>query len=338
MSTNIASSQPCDAVPNPDDVFAGLKVAVVPFPALGDITIYLRLCWLFCRSGAHVTFYSNAFYSAREYFPWLTIVPEHDDELDELAGRFELVIACFEKYYFRKKWSPLYAALNNVAFVTAKKISRDSGLDGCGVVIRGKDFFGASRAFCLDSNAGKSMVEWVDGYAKEVFAIETHPMPGLPGLQLDNDAGLVLIFPTTPQPKKNYWMAGFRWLANALQKKGWRVEFVCMPDEREEVLKAVPGFQVRSFPDIKGLIDHVALASIVISNDSGGGHLASFMGLATFTITRRHRYFAWRPGFNQFNTVVYPWFRFKWLGDYIWRPFVPVRLIARKIGRPDSGV
>lgn len=334
MSVDEAGSGTSDAAFNSEGDFNCLKIAVVPFPALGDITIYLRLCWLFCRSGAQVTFYSNALYSAREYFPWLTVVPEHDDELDGLADRFELVIACFEKYYLRMKWSPSYAALDNVAFVTAKKISRDSGLDGRDVVVRGKGFLGASRAFCLAPDAGKSMVEWVDSYAKEVFAIESYPMPDLYGLELNRKTRLVLIFPTSPQPKKNYWLVGFRWLASALQKKGWCVEFVCMPDERERMLKALPGFQVRSFPDIKGLIDYVSLAAAVISNDSGGGHLASLMGLATFTITRRHRCFAWRPGFNEHNTVVYPWFRFKWMGAYIWRPFVSVRRIVKTMGRP----
>lgn len=332
MSVDEASSMASDAALNSEGDFNGLKIAVVPFPALGDITIYLRLCWLFCCSGAQVTFYSNALYSARDYFPWLTVVPEHEDGLDRLAGRFDLVIACFEKYYLKKKWSPACAALDNIAFVTAKKISRDSGLNGRGVVVRGKVFLGASRAFCLDSDAGKSMVEWVDGYAKEAFSIESYPMPGLYGLQLERKGGLVLIFPTSPQPKKNYWLVGFRWLASALQKKGWCVEFVCMPDERERILKALPGFRVRSFPDVKGLIDHVSLATVVISNDSGGGHLASLMGLATFTITRRQRSFSWRPGFNEHNTVVCPWFRFKLLGNYIWRPFVSVRSIVKKMG------
>src|SRR5690606_38716746 len=147
-------------------------------------------------------------------------------------------------------------------------------LDGRDVVVGAEQFYGASRAFCLDSDAGRSMVEWVDSYAKEVFAIDAYPMPGLFGPALSRDCGLVLIFPTTPQPKKNYWLVGFRWLANALRRKGWRVEFVCMPNVREKIREALPDYDVKSFPDINQLIDHVAMASVVISNDSGGGDLA----------------------------------------------------------------
>lgn len=325
-----------DAALIPSGNLNGLKIAVVPFPALGDITIYLRLCWLFCCAGAHVTFYSNALYCARAYFPWLTVVPEDNDELAQLAVRFELVIACFEKYYSRMGAGLSYISINNIALVSAKKIPANSGWDGCSATVRGQVIPRASRAFCLDSEAGRSMVEWVDSYANEVFGIDSHPMPELYGLDVIRNSRLVLIFPTSPQPKKNYWLVGFRWLATALLKKGWSVEFVCMPNELEGLAKALPGSQVRSFPDIKTLIDHVSTAGTVISNDSGGGHLASMMGLPTYTITRRHRDFAWRPGFNTGNTVIYPLFRFKWMGSYIWRPFVPVRRIVKKMSRPQS--
>ncbi|MDC6679276.1 hypothetical protein OEZ78_27820, partial [Leclercia adecarboxylata] len=115
---------------------------------------------------------------------------------------------------------------------------------------------------------------------------------------------LVLIFPTTPQPKKNYWLLGFRLLGHAIRKNGWDVEYVGVPKEHHQLEAAFPGFVVRSFVDISGLIDHVSTASVVISNDSGGGHLASLIGLKTFTITRRGEQFTWRPGFNNLNTVL----------------------------------
>ena len=308
-------------------------IAIVPFPALGDITVYLRLAWIFCRAGARVTFFSNALYPARAYFPWLQIVPEDNDELAGLSARCDLVIACFEKYYHKREWVPSYAQLENVAFVTAKKISRDSGLDGRPVKSLGRTFTGASRAFCLDSGSRKTMVDWVDSYAKEVFGLSAEPMP-CPALPVMADSRLILIFPTTPQQKKNYWLSGFCWLARRLKRNGWQVEFVCMPHEEAEIGAQVPGFRVRSFPDIRHLMEHVAQAHAVISNDSGGGHLASLMNLPTYTVTRRHAHFAWRPGFNEKNTVIYPWFRFKSLkGRYVWRPFVPIWRIIQGLGR-----
>lgn len=315
--------------------FSGNRVVIVPFPALGDLTIYLRLGWLFHRAGAQVTFCSNALLSARDYFAWLTVVSEGEADLPALAGQFDLVIACFEKFYRMEAWSPAFAEPRNIAFVTAKKIARESGLDGREVCVQQHRFDGASRAFCLDSRAGKTMVDWVDSYAKEVFGLQLDSTDGLLSLSpASKQDDLVLIFPTTPQAKKNYWLRGFSLLGSVLQQRGWQVEFVCVPAEHESIQAALPSFQVSSFPDIKALMDRVASAAAVISNDSGGGHLASMLGVATFTITRRREKFVWRPGFSNNNTVLYPWFRFKWLDKkYVWRPFVPVWRIATQLGQ-----
>lgn len=313
--------------------FSDVSIAIVPYPALGDITLYLRLGWLFHCSGAQVTFFSSVLCSARQYFPWLMIAADENLQLGELSKRFGLVVACFEKVYCGGNWLPAFSELPNVAFVTAKKIPRASGLDGRGVIVGSAQFPRASRAFCLDSASGKSMVDWVDSYAKEVFNLQQVPMPDYLNESSDRDPRRVLIFPTTPHPKKNYWLGGFHWLARALQNRGWRVEFVCMPAERDHLVRRLSGFDVISFPDIKSLMDHVAKAAVVISNDSGGGHLASLFGLSTFTITRRDVLFAWRPGFNERNAVISPWFRFRWLRKgYIWRPFVPVWRIIGLMG------
>ncbi len=316
--------------------FYGVSVAILPFPALGDITIYLRLAWLMHRAGAQVYFPSNALHPAREYFPWLKVQLEEDAALVELALNYDLVIACFEKYYCQKVALQLAAGLLNVAFVSAKKIPRNAGIQGRKVVVRGRHFSNASKAFCGNSGAGLTMVDWINAYASNVFSIDVEKYGGHLLSKPDEKKAdrLVLIFPTTPQSKKNYWLAGFKLLGRAIRRRGWRVEFVGMPREQQVLEAALSGFKVNSFANIKGLIDYVSTASVVISNDSGGGHLASLMGLPTFTITRRGEHFVWRPGFNQHNTVLYPRFRFKLLGRYVWRPFVPVWHIAAKLGSP----
>lgn len=332
-----ADKNAADSVPESADqqgFFVSLQVAIIPFPALGDLTIYLKLAWIFHHAGAKVTFYSDVLSSAEEYFPWLTVIPEKQLALGELASSHDLVIACFEKCYLMGGWQAEYGELPNIAFVTAKKIAKESGLDGRDVLVRGRQFSEASRAFCLDSKNGQTMVDWVDNYAQDVFHLPSASTDQILSCEVQAGEGdLVLIFPTTPQARKNYWLFGFRLLAQKLRKRGWRVEFVCMPSEHEAFAERLPGFLVHSFPDVKRLIGCVANAAAVISNDSGGGHLASMMGIPTFTITRRRKQFVWRPGFNKHNTVLYPRIRFKWLRkEYVWRPFVPIWRIASQLG------
>lgn len=319
------------AVDAPAADFRHMTIAIIPFPALGDLTIYLRLGWLFHRAGAKVTFYSDALYSAREYFSWLTVLPAGESTLETLAQHFDLLIA-YRRRAKNRAWGS--ALPENVAFISAKKISGDPVLAGQSVTVKGRTFYNACRPFCIDSRRGDTMIACVDEYAREVFGLEPDAGEGfLAHRQEPDNTGLVLVFPTTPEPKKNYWLVGFRLLAWALQRRGWKVEFICTPSEHQSVAASLPGYVVRSFPDIKALMDHVACATVVVSNDSGGGHLGSMMGLATFTITRRKAEFVWRPGFNKRNTVIYPWFRFKWLGKtHIWRPFIPIWRIANQMG------
>lgn len=316
--------------------FNGTSVGIISFPALGDATLYLRLAWLFHRAGARVTLFSSTLFPAREAFPWGSIVPDQGEALATRAARFDLLIACFETCFNMADYQASCAALKNVAFVTAKKIPKESGVQGRGVIVRGHCFKRASIPFCADSSSRMTMVDWVDNYASSVYGIAINA-----GERVEISRALasatghrVVIFPTTPQEKKNYWLTGFRLLGRLLQAQGWQVEFVCMPHELDGIANALPGVNVYAFPDVLMLMDYLSGARAVVSNDSGGGHLASLIDIPTFTITRRSKKFVWRPGFNQANTVIHPLWRFKWLGRYVWRPFVPVWRIALLLGKP----
>ena len=316
--------------------FQGLTVAVVPPKALGDVTLYLHLAWQFHQAGARVRFISNTLFSAREFFTWLQVEPLEQADLHALAGECDLVVAYFG-HLAKKDPAERERSLerDNIAYVTAKKLPRDIPLQGRNVNVAGQCFQAASMPFCLQSRAGLSMREWIDRYVATVYGIPVSDSLDMVCPSLRREPGnRVLIFPTSPHSKKNYSMSGFRRLAQSLRKQGWQVEFIGMPSESKELQAFFRGFPVFTFADIRGLMAHMAGVAAVISNDSGGGHLGSMMGLRTFTIARRHASFVWRPGFNTKGLVLAPRFRFKWLdGDYIWRPFVPVGRIIEALGR-----
>ena len=307
--------------------FDGLNVLIMPLTALGDLTIYLHLAWLFHCGGAKVTLMSNILQSTQRFFPWVNIVDEENDiDFEKLSKEFDLVIACYEKYY--KKG----ALINkNIAFVTAKKISKRAKIDGASVEVLGQTYFNATRSFCLDSSSGKTMVEWVEHYAEKVYGLQ--PVKQVLPITNNIKKNEVLIFPTTPHSKKNYWLKGFIFIAKKLRKNGWKVSFVCMPKEKTALELELKSFPLISFNSIDDLMEAISASAYVISNDSGGGHLASLCGIDTFTLTRRNQKFTWRPGFSGENTVVSPTLRFKFLGKYIWRPFLPVWKIYRMIGK-----
>ena len=303
----------------------GLKVALVPCPALGDTTLFIRLAWRLLAAGAQVSLASASLASIREYLPGLEVVGGKPDVV-ALAACSDLVICAID-------WQ-VDVPLSNVAYLAGKKLPRGFKPEQQPVLLQGRKIAGAHNVICRDPKAGKSMVQWIDLYAEEILELDlAQPVVGLQAMpaQPADAERRIAIFPTTPHASKNFSCSGFRRLARRLVARGWLVEFVGIPSERQMLSAAYSGYSVHAFNDLKGLVDFLSTCSVVISNDSGGGHLGSLMGLRTFTITRRRSDFTWRPGFNELNSVINPVLSFKWLGKTVWRPFIPLRRIVQAL-------
>ncbi|MDR3158969.1 MAG: hypothetical protein LBU11_08175 [Zoogloeaceae bacterium] len=318
--------------------FKDLNVAIIPHPALGDTLIGLRLGWIFRYAGSRVHLYSSSMYSAREYFPWLDTLPDENLNLLDLSPMYDLVIGHVRILPRPGELAARYLQLDNIAYLKSKNSKDGFELGKRSTFVRGRSYPGASRVICLDSKAGLSMVQWIDQYAHEVFGLDCpDPVPVHGISNQEPPSAKAVIFPTSALAKKNYSLRGWLWLANRLTKNGWLVDFVCLPKEQIDIQNACANFAVRSFPDIKELMDYLLDCAVVISNDSGGGHLASLMGKKTFTITRRKEDFSWRPGFNELNCVLAPLIGLRLFGCRVWRPFVPIWRIPARLGKaPDK--
>lgn len=312
--------------------FAGRQVAIVPCPALGDVTLYIRLAWIFYTNGAQVTFFSSLAQSTQSHFLWMNIRTSEALDLKALSCSFDLVIS-YVGWLNRTGVGDDVTSSRNLAIVSAKKLPETlppslKDIEACGQV-----YPHASRPFCLESRAGKNMAQWVDDYAQRAFGLKSDAQVEVKIDRRPTEFPCVSIFPTTPESRKNYSLRGFVWLGQQLRRKGWDVDFLCLPAEKARIVAQVTSFPVRTFPTVGELMDHLANRQAVISNDSGGGHLASLMGIPTVTITRRNKVFVWRPGFDPRNEVIAPLLSVKIAGRYCWRPFVPVWRIPNVLER-----
>ena len=301
--------------------YRGWTVAIVPFPALGDLTIYLRMAQSWMDTGARVCYFSDQLSTASNRFDWLEVKPLADVSPQQLAVTYDLVF--WDAGVGELKADELVPA--NVAFVTSKRLpewmrDRTESLE-----VRDRVFGGRYAAFCEDSDLGRHMVAWVDHFLQKTFGLR--PAKESPRVafapQEYNQGCRVAIFPTTPNPKKNYAPSGFRKMANRLARRGWHVSIIGTPGEHVTLARDYPQLEVLSFRTLNDLIGFLASCALVVSNDSGGGHLASMLGLSTVTITRKSAAFTWRPGFNNRNTVLSPLITFKLGKGHIWRPFIP---------------
>lgn len=313
---------------------SGMKVAVVSCPALGDTTLFLRLAWRLQAAGARVTLVSPSLAALREYLPGLDILADVQPDLPRLAESHELVVCYIDWLIKAVRSGNDLSQISNIAYLSGKKIPANLHLAERPVMLNGIELPRAHNVICRDPKAGKTMVQWIDLYAEEILGLDSSlPVPGFQSLpDVASDAGRrVVIFPTTPHASKNFSAAGFLRLSRRLVSQGWQVEFVGIPSEQQALQAQYRAYPVHAFSDLKGLVDFLRTCSVVISNDSGGGHLGSLMGLRTFTITRRRSDFTWRPGFNELNSVINPVLSFKWLGKTVWRPFIPLRRIVQAL-------
>lgn len=326
-----------------DNPWRDRRIAIVPFPAVGDNTIYLRLAQTLSDAGARVSFYSDLFAPLADMLPWLATQPLSGSSLDELCDTHDLVIADVLTKQLAS-WTRLVEhpeSITNLLATTAKHLPRGFVAPPVPAMIHSCDANTPHRALCPVRDRGASMVEWMDRYAQEVFGQPppkspprlTPPTDWKPDVERNRR---VLIFPTTPNPSKNYSLKGFARLASRLESAGWRVDVVCMPNEIPQVAATLGVARTLSFPSLRELILHIMQSHAVISNDSGGGHLGSMLGLSTYTITKKSADFVWRPGFNRDNQVVGPVMTFKWFGGRVWRPFIPLDRIVSALGKPGA--
>lgn len=321
---------------------SGKRISIVPFPALGDATIYLRLAQSLANAGANVSFHSDLLANSSGLFDWLAITPMSGHKINELAEKSDLLIVDVLAHSFVAFAEATQAPFpTNLLAVTAKRFPEQYQSLPIPPILQNIAKSSPHGPFCPGCKQGPSMIDWVDDYVQRVFGISASPPPPTvnlpPHYEIDRIKNKrVLIFPTTPNPSKNYSLRGFTKIANSITAKGWSTEFVCMPHEQEAISRAVGHHQVCSFHSIRDLVLHMATSSVVVSNDSGGGHLGAMLGLKTITITKKPRDFVWRPGFSESRYVINPTISLKWFTGRIWRPFIPANEIVNIIGTPPT--
>lgn len=303
------------------------RIAIVPFPALGDVTICLRLAQNLTNSGYEVTLFANFITSATLNFPWLTLGSLPNDP-DILMSTYDLILLDVLSPWVKKHLVDLEVSKNILLF-TSKNYSKKLPTK----TFSNKDIISQSsgnfnnRPLCLDKHSTKNMIDWVDEYGLEVLGVKADSsLPAVTFHQPKQFKNLVVIFPTTPNPKKNFSIKGFNKLAKQLVSMGFQVEVIVMPHEKELLEDKFGTINVKTFQEIAHLIEYLRSTKVVISNDSGGGHLAAMLGIPTITITRKDKNFVWRPGYNLGN-VVSPIITLKFGGEHIWRSFISIKKI-----------
>lgn len=213
---------------------------------------------------------------------------------------------------------------------------------------------GRKRVYCLYTNyraskhgeRGKydvafdencSMVANVKIALKELFGIEAAGgengllAPG--GAMYKKYPKRVVIHPTSGASSKNWPKEKFLKVAKWLKGEGYDPVFVTAPQERAEWNAA----ELNSLEDLASFLYE---SGAFLGNDSGPGHLASYLKIPYLIIGKQERQMKlWRPGWHPGTVVTAPSWIPNWKGwrlrDEKWKHFITskkiIKLLQKKI-------
>ncbi|MDO8826451.1 glycosyltransferase family 9 protein [Methylophaga sp.] len=323
------------------------QLAIVSFESLGDSLIYIMMADNLRRNGYTVMLFGNVPYQLKNWLPELAIQPYPQlEDLYSTLNEYHLVLM-----------SPSRAIRNATVPITLEDI-RQRYLLICQKVPDEWSFDHQSRLEQslspevfqqlghLSHAAGsiryrefekESVVEITLDFMREKMGLQNLSA----NVQLSPPQGLVyrknrrriILSPDSAWPEKKDWTPErFLKLGKLLEQSGYEPVIVVAPDNHEVWQTMVNNrFPTLTFETIDKLAEYIYESGAVIANDSGNGHLASFLGIPVITIYRkRNPYFHWRPDWSAVK-VVCPIIVLPGFNGPIWRPFVGVKRVKNEL-------
>lgn len=313
-----------------------LKIALVPLQRLGDGVISLVLANNLQQNNYSLTMFHGFLHQIDDWFKFdIRDYPEHNI-MERILNEYDIVLMdmCIpfvlsqtqENQVLLSKKYIFYAVGHlNDEFIydhterLNKKIGKDSEL-----------LYSALAQGCrtIKFDRRNSMVDNMTQYCQQTLQLSY--VSNQTAIKIPTELKFckyntrVVIAPTSSLEKKNWGSKKFIALAHLLRSKGYEPIFSVAPDERAYWEKILNGkFELPEFKNIKIYSEYLYESLAFIGNDSGGGHVASLMGVPVLTIitSARKLNFRWRPGWGD-NVLVGPKFSFKLMGKRYWQLFL----------------
>jgi len=305
-----------------------MKAANFSSPGLGDGLIAIALSHNLYLNNIEIDTFHNSVSQMQNYFPHL-IVKKYPtiDEIPKILDSYDQIFISYNES------SPFIMKLildgkknyPNKIFVLNPCPSKKLG---------GQPYF---EDALFQSNI--SMVDNIDLFCKNILKLKKTSKKF--DLKIPKDLIFqrykkrIIIHPSSAKKSKNWTIQKYIKLAKHLIDKGFEPLFVVSKTETNEFLDIEKqNLDLKSFDNLNDLAAFIYESSFMIGNDSGIGHLSSFLGLDTISIFRNHRSASlWRPSWSQ-NKVIFPNrfipnISFYRLRDKHWKMFISNRKILK---------
>lgn len=325
------------------------SIALVSFESLGDSLIYTMMAENLRLNGYAITLFGNIPYQLREWFPQLSIQPypqaekfysTYDDydlvimsplriirdstgeiKLQDIRHRFLLLCQKAPKDWLYDHHSRLKQELTEELYQQVQHLIHAAGSINY-------------RKFNKES-----VVDITLEYMREKMRLQTLSrnvtLSPPKGLAFRKNRRRIIISPDSAWPEKKDWSPQrFLKLCDVLARANYEPVIVVGPNNHQDWLTRTNNrFPTLTFETIDRLAEYIYQSGAVVANDSGNGHLASFLGIPVITIYRkRNPNFHWRPDWAEAK-VVCPTIVLPGLKGPIWRPFIGVGRVKKTLER-----
>ena len=323
------------------------SIALVAFSSLGDGLIYLMMAENLRLNGYNVTYYGTLAHQIRHWLPQLKILPYPQPENfeEELQG-YDLVIMSPPQFMrnvmdvqtterLRQKYILICQKAPQLWFHDHTERIRSS-YDPI-IFEELRQLLNCSGSIHFRRFTHESVVDITLSFMREKMQLQhlqryvalTPPVGLLPRRYHKR----IVVSPDSAWAEKKNWPPqSFIKLCNKLRALGYDPKIVVAPSNHASWMNMPDNdFETPRFEDINSLSAFLYESAAIVANDSGNGHLASFLGVPVVTIYRkRNPVFHWRPAWGA-GAVICPTLTFRWGRKTIWKPFISVTAILKAV-------
>lgn len=279
------------------------KIAIVCAAGIGDALIMHMVSHHLQNIGYETTTFSQHLASFGPWFPGCSFAKQPDpSQVTEIFKNFDAI-------FLQHDNSPKAKSISNLP-LTVYRFYGSHNLSKHGPLRKKWDFVCDPNQTMVD-NTFSAMNQFFGSGSRENGLI---PPTGLIHRKFKKR---IAIHPTSSAKAKNWSKCKFHAIASDLKKQGYEPVFTVAPHERSE-------WNSPLFPTLADLSSFIYESGLFIGNDSGIGHLASYLNIPHLIIGPDPiQLRLWRPGWNAGTIMTPP----LWTTQYkilknLWRHFI----------------
>lgn len=293
------------------------RIAVVCAPGIGDALILQIAAHQLRLHGFEVTTFSNHLASFGNWFQGASFARQPQlNQIEEALGSFDAILLQHDNTPKARKIHSLPRPV--YTFYGSHVVSKH------GPLRLGYDYV---------CDQERTMVQNVRAAVETLFRLDgagvENGMKPPAGLIHRKNAKRVAIHPTSAVEEKNWSKAKFLAVAKWLKEEGYEPAFTVPAAERFEW----GGPELLSLEDLASFIYE---SGYFMGNDSGPGHIASYLGIPYLIIAKDERQMRfWRPGWRPGEIAVPPAWLPNWKGARLreehWKKFITTKGVINKL-------